>query len=366
MLDLREKISGALESLLGHATHDAFRVQRTPAPASELGDLVALLVEQFVSAVTAYASLGRSFRYLVKHQTGSLVGGRLDITRSVQLRARGLGHLLVFDKNTVSYNTPVNRIVLAALREVEQLSQLVQIRPEDLARARGLAMLFADCRDAEILFGPRTSFVQQAQALLDATLPPHVRDMVALAGVILAHESFEHSAEATASVPRTWFLNLETLFETAVRSVLAEALSASHRVSRGGEQGKRVFEGVIDEFTAHPDLVVNDERGVVAVGDVKYKTWDGSATAGDLYQLLVHAAAFACEHAFLVFPSDRFAVRCLGPSATGCDVRFFAVDVRDLRGDLEALGAHLGFPHSSLQTGASGTVPTPTDHSVTE
>ena len=248
----------------------------------------------------------------------------------------------MFDKNTVSHNTPVNRIIFAALREIERLNRLIKIPSDDIVRARGLAMLFADCRDAEILFGRRTSFVDQAEALLATALPVFVRDMVALAGVVLAHESFENSAETTAAVPRTWFLNLEALFETAVRNVLAASLRASHCMTRGGEHGKRVFERVRVEYIAHPDLVISQVGGVEAVGDVKYKNWDGSAAGGDVYQLLVHAAAFQCRRAFLVFPSDGYEVRRLGDAATGCDVTFFTVDVRNLHRDVDRLIADLG------------------------
>ena len=342
VLEFREKIDGALVSLLGHATHDAFKMERAEAPASELGDLAALLIHQFLTSVTTYVSRGRHFHYAVEQRTGSLVGGSLDITRSIQLRARGLGHLLVFDKNTVSHNTPVNRIIFAALREIERLNRLIKIPSDDIVRARGLAMLFADCRDAEILFSRRTSFVDQAEALLATALPVFVRDMVALAGVVLAHESFENSAETTAAVPRTWFLNLEALFETAVRNVLAASLRASHCMTRGGEHGKRVFERVRVEYIAHPDLVISQVGGVEAVGDVKYKNWGGSAAGGDVYQLLVHAAAFQCRRAFLVFPSDGYEVRRLGDAATGCDVTFFTVDVRNLHRDVDLLIADLG------------------------
>lgn len=341
-LELREKIAGALGSLLGYATHDAFRLERTQAPASELGDLAALLVRQFLSAVTAYASRGKEFRYAVERRTGSLVGGRLDITRSVQLRARGLGHMLVFDKNTISQNIPINRIILVALREVERLARLVRISPDDIVRARGLAMLFGDCRDAEILFGRRTSFVAQAQSLLDTTLQGPLRDMIALAIVVLAHESFDHLALSPAAVPRTWFLSLETLFETAVRNVLTDAMRPSRRITRGGEHGRRVFRKVTSEYAAYPDLVLSQAGAIEAVGDVKYKTWEGSAAVGDVYQLLVHAATFECRQAFLVFPSDRFEIRRLGDAVTGCDVMLFAVDVRDLRRDVASLVAELG------------------------
>ena len=77
--------------------------------------------------------------------------------------------MLVFEKNKISYNTPINRVILAALREIENLKYLVDIPSKDISIARGLAMLFADCRDAEILFARRVSFIDQVQNLIGTT-----------------------------------------------------------------------------------------------------------------------------------------------------------------------------------------------------
>ena len=95
-----------------------------------------------------------------------------------------------------------------------------------------------------------------------------------------------------------------------------------------------------------------------AVGDVKYKTWDGSAAAGDVYQLLVHAAAFNCARAFLLYPSDHFAARRLGRAATGADVHLFAVDVRRMQDGIKMVATELGLEDgaqdqlSALATGS--------------
>lgn len=342
VVELREKVPGALASLLVHATHDAFKVERLTAPASDLGDLIGLLIRHFLSSVTAYASRGRGFRYVAEKKRGSLAGGRLDITKTVQLRARGLGHVLAFEKSAVAFDTPVNRVVLAALREVERLTGVVRLSQDDAVRARGLAMLFSDCRDADIVFGRRLALVDQAHALLQTPLSSAVRDMVALASVVLAHESFEHSESTGRSTPRSWFLNLEVLFETAVRSVLADLLSHSHRVTTAADYRRRVFGAVVGEYGAHPDLVVSRELRVEAIGDVKYKTWDGKPSEDDIYQLLVHSAAFDAPKAFLVYPSNTFEMRSLGKAVTGGSVASFAVDVRTLRRDLGRVVREMG------------------------
>lgn len=80
----------------------------------------------------------------------------------------------------------------------------------------------------------------------------------------------------------------------------------------------------------------------MTVGDVKYKSWAGSASAPDLYQLLVHAKTYDAERCFLVYPHDTFGVKRLGVASTGCDTWLFTVDVRALESDLPRLLAAVG------------------------
>lgn len=341
-IEVHEKIDGALRALLGYATHSAFRVEREAAPASELGDLAPILVKQFLDAVSGYASRGREFQYTSERHSGSLVGGRLDITQSLKLRARGLRHLLVFHKNTLSYATSLNRVVLAALREVEKLARVVPIPQGDVARARGFSLLFSDCRDAEVLFGPRDNLVRLAQEVADSrSATPVQADLASLAGVLLAHESFELSA-STGAAPRAWFLNLETLFEAAVLAVTRDLGKGAISVSHGRKDPLPIFSGSTSDFRANPDLVIRSDGKTLVVGDVKYKTWDGTAGQSDVYQLLVHAATFAAPAAFLVFPDERFAQRSMGMSATGQSTELFAVNVRNLDADLRRLLVAMG------------------------
>jgi hypothetical protein len=163
--------------------------------------------------------------------------------------------------------------------------------------------------------------------------------MLRLAGVILSHESFERTADDRTQVPRAWFLNLESLFETAVRRTLSSLCRDGWIVKRGVKPP--VFPETQIEFKG-ADLLVTRDGSVKAVGDVKYKEWAGGADASDLYQLLVHAAAFSSPLAFLVFPGERFAARSLGTATTGCATWLFSVDVRRLRGDLATVLSTMG------------------------
>lgn len=342
VLEVHEKVEGALRALLSFATGNAFRLERLPSPASELGPLLTLLVHQFLEEVTTYVSAGRECHYSRRHEVGSLVGGRIDTTLTAQLWARGLRHLISFERNVLTYDTPTNRVVLTALREVERLARVLAMPTTDTVRARTLTMLFSDCRDARTLFCERGELARMAQDTVRAYASARTRDLLSLAGVILAHESFEHMAAPSGTVPRAWFLNLENVFELAVRTVLQDLCGDGYTVEPGGRFVRPIFERASSEFRARPDIVIRAFDGFAAVGDVKYKEWTGRAAADDLYQLLVHAAAFGSPLCFLIYPGDAFDMRFLGKSATGVETWLLAPEVGRLAEDLEKGVAAMG------------------------
>jgi 5-methylcytosine-specific restriction endonuclease McrBC regulatory subunit McrC len=95
---------------------------------------------------------------------------------------------------------------------------------------------------------------------------------------------------------------------------------------------------------ADPDIVIYATEAT-HVGDVKYKDWERAAGArADLYQLLVHAAAFDGESSFLVYPHDKFEAVELGDAVTGSTCSLFAVDVRDVPSSVRRCAARLGIP----------------------
>jgi 5-methylcytosine-specific restriction endonuclease McrBC regulatory subunit McrC len=341
-LEIVEKVNGALASLLTYATYEAFRVDPLAAPATDLGELAVLLVRQFHAAVYGYVSRGRDRRFVQSPYAGSLVGGRINLTRTLQLRARGLGHLIAFDRNELTRSTDKNRVILAALREVEQLTDLIPLTDDDLARGRSLAQFFHDCRDAEVLFGKRSTLAAKAARLADQPLEGD-SDLLALAAVVLSHVSFENTAIVGAIAPRAWFLNLETLFEHAVRRCFHDVCYGS-QVIKGSAIGAGVFPTSPGLAPADPDIVIYAMQ-TTHVGDVKYKDWERAAGArADLYQLLVHAAAFDGGSSFLVYPHDKFEAVELGDAVTGSTCSLFAIDVRDVASSVRRCVARLGIP----------------------
>jgi 5-methylcytosine-specific restriction endonuclease McrBC regulatory subunit McrC len=341
-IEIREKVSGSLSALLQFAVGRDFRVEPHAGPSSEIGPLIALLIVHFVDAVRRYAGRGRRLHYRQLRLNGSLIGGRLDMTRTIRLRARGLRHLAAFEKQEVSFDVPVNRAVLAALQEIPRIAQLVELPENVVAKARSLALLFEDCRSADVIFGPRLEAARRSDALASAERDEDVADMLALATVLLSHESFDVGGSREGPSPRSWFLNLETLFERAVRECLGEVLAGVGTASSGRGAPMPIFVSRPDVYRANPDLVLRFGDGGILVGDVKYKAWDDVPAASDVYQLLVHAAAFGARRAFLVFPSEEFKMHPFGDAATGTELRLFGLDVRDLERQARLLLQGLG------------------------
>lgn len=345
VIEVHEKIEGALAALLAHAMRTSFKVEKLKAPASEVGPLIGLLAMQFVGALRRYISRGREFVYQREKRVGSLVGGKMDVTGTIRLHARGLRHLVQFEKDVVTHNTPFNRVVLAALREIDSLSRLVPVEKNVLACARALAVLFSDCRDTSVLFGVRSELVQLAQRLEAESKDDSRRDILALAMLLLTHESFEHTAATGSVSPRAWFLNLETLFEAAVRNTMNIVAAPDVCVLDGRDAPMPVFPASANRnFRANPDLVARVGSAIVAVGDVKYKAVDKGPAASDVYQLLAHATAFGASEAFLVYPSDSFSCRDIGTSAADVRVRVFTIDVRNLADHIGRVLTTLGVP----------------------
>lgn len=356
VLECREKVDGALLALLDAAIGN-FKLLRSPSPATELGPTIALIVRAFVAEVRQYVGNGREWRYDHHRTVSSLVSGRMHVPTTVGLRARGMRHLVAFDRPAISYAVDLNRIVFAALREVEVLSRLADLPPSDVSTARAMSLFFDDCRDPDTLSGSTTALAARAADLLEGPDGDRHNAMLALAGVLLSHNSFEPTTPLLGGVPLSWFLNLEILFERAVRQRLRAVTAPNVSVNKGAAATTPIFRET-GTLVADPDLVVRSPTKTV-VGDVKYKNWTGVAEPSDMYQLLTHAAAFGADIAFLVYPSDQFEAFNLGHAATGPATWLFAVDIRALDDSLMALCAHLDIAVQDLSYSATASAPSP-------
>jgi 5-methylcytosine-specific restriction endonuclease McrBC regulatory subunit McrC len=326
VLELNEKVEGALLALLRTGS-PSLRTVSTAAPLTKLGPMVALLAEAFVGEVRSYVGRGREWVYRSQRRTSSTIGGRLNVSETMRLRASGRRHQATFCRDEVSHATDMNRLLYAGLREIETLTQLMPIADSTLSGARAMSLFFEDCRDAEIVFGSSDKLAEMAAILRESGLYDEYENLLALAGILLSHNSFDPGETLPGIAPFSWFINLANLFEDTIRRRLRAVVANEFQIMLGRVSGLPVFHS--GALLAHPDIVISNSSFAI-VGDVKYKEWSAAAEASDLYQLLIHARVFNGDRAFLIYPSDSFAEVRLGSAVTGCETWLFAVDVRDL------------------------------------
>jgi McrBC 5-methylcytosine restriction system component len=350
-----EKVPGTLLALLAAATGAELRILEAQAPATQFDVVSRHLMSEFTQAAARYVAGRRRPRYAYREAQGPVLAGALDMARTMRLHATGrLGHF-AFGQGSVVRDEPLDRLVLAGLESLDRAAEALQLAPRTLYDARWLAGALAEVRDRAFLLMTQEALLSVADEVERAAdrLPDDV-DLARLAVVALLHRGFEPLSPQVDEVPRAWFVDLETLFESAVRTTMRQLLGAA-LVDRGEGFSRRMFTGGADASRTHPDLVVHRGPDVLAVGDVKYKALaaglgeEGGAGAGatprgqgkegrpDLYQVLVHAASLDAGKAFLVYAGDGFACRYPGVAATGAETWIAQVRPSELAADLAAM-----------------------------
>jgi len=343
--EIREKVEGTLLSLVTAITGADLRIEAAESPGSALDAVSRHLLREFTRAAGTYVANRRLPRYDYVDATGPVLGGTLDMPRTMRRHATGHLGTFAFRHGTVVRDEPLDRLVLAGLDELDRAALALRIDATTLFDARWLAGALAEVRDEAFVSTHLDRFLEVAAALESApTTSREDVDLCRLATVALLHRGFALRGEGSNDVPRAWFVNLETLFEEAVRQTLGELLP-TEIVDRGASYERRMFIGGQARGRTNPDLVIHHQGSVQAVGDVKYKARrgsgpgsdDGRGLAGrsDLYQVLIHAASLHADHAFLVYAADEaYRSHYLGISVT--DTRTWAVEVRPthLRDDL--------------------------------
>ncbi|MEL7739065.1 hypothetical protein AAG614_11835 [Citromicrobium bathyomarinum] len=342
VLEISEKFEGSLAKLLSLGAPKAPLVANAQAPVTPDAASTPLLILLFIRAARRYLSGHKRIGYIGRKDEGTLVGGRLDVRRTVRLHAKGMRHQAAFVRNATTADVGINRAIYAALRQVEVLSRTVSIATADLAAARALSTVLEECLPS-VRNSPKGSLVvaaTEASARYGRDSP--VGDAASLAAAVLDSAGFGGTQAWTRTIERSWFVNLETQFEGAVRTCVKSQLEGDYRTDRAVGRPP-LFPSTKGRYAANPDLVIRDGNGAVAIADAKYKELAGWPSASDIHELLCHASAYGAQKAFLVFPNESgFDSRHFGVSATGCDVWAFCVTFDDFEDDIRSALAITG------------------------
>jgi len=350
-LELRicEKAPGTVNALIATATGAELRIHESESPATDFDVVSRHLMGEFVSAAGRYVAERRRPRYKYESARGPVLAGSIDLARTVLLQTQGRLGTFAYEQGQVVRDEPLDRLVLAGLDELDRAAHALNLPGRTMYEARWLSGALEEVRDGRYTRTSRETFLEVADELDRAAETQHGdHDLAKLAAIALLHRGFEHRRGLDERVPRAWFLDLEGLFEQAVRETLRTVMSPKE-VDHGEGFERRMFQGGTDLSRTYPDLVLHEGAAVIAAGDVKYKTLaatlDDEVEAEprrkregrpDLYQLLLHAASLSASVAFLVYVADAdYGSRYLGISATGCAT--WAAEVRPchLAEDLE-------------------------------
>lgn len=335
LLEVKEKFSGSYEKLLSLGLSRPPKYTKTSSPVAPDRNSTSLLISLFIMSAKTYLSGFKISEYEMREDKGTLASGRLNIRRTVGLRSRGLSHQVAFTRSVLTADLDINRIIYAALREVGVVARFVPINRNDVSTARALAVTLSECRSS--LWNSVDDLKERATAFSERKdIHPVARDAVSLAAAVLDAAGFGGAGSWAKVVGRSWFVNLETQFENAVRAEIKRQLHTS--TVTGAVRRPPLFKPDPGRYAANPDVVIARGEAIMAIGDAKYKEFTIWPSASDVHELLAHSAAYGVKRAFFVFPhEERYFVKSLGRAPTGCHIWVFGVTFDNFEDDIGRL-----------------------------
>lgn len=343
LLRIEEKIPGALAALLEVAGDLDARITQTPGLADRSGRIVTQLAERFLGSLAEYLLAGREKRYVMESFVSGLPRGKVDLGRTMRLRARGRADLLAFRADVLSPDLLENRLLGLGLQALDHVVEAWTAGSQMLTRIRTFAVLFEDVAWPEMRRWSNDRLEAAFQRTIMEGSSPNKRALLSFARMFALH--FGVGSAAEIATPVSWFVNLESLFEDAVRMALKRAAQVGVpvvEVTDWRAERRYVLSSPDELFRAEPDIVISTRARSLAIFDAKYKDFDGKPNAGDVYQLVAHARAYGVTTCALVYPAAAFALRHVGDADGGCKIYAASLSLTDLASDgfrlLEALG----------------------------
>jgi len=332
-VNIVEKVPGATNALLSALAPRSFQLTQATMRESLAGRPDAMIASMLIASTRTYLSHGGEAEYREEHLTGAYVTGRLDVRRTAGLRARGVRHRVAFSRNVLDDDTPLNRSIFGALGVLATPGASSEFGVHVTAGARALRSSFG-------LSAKTSSMMSRSELREEAALVAGAnhfrRDTSAQEAGVLASAVLEGAAflgeAGTRLIPRSWFVNLEELFERLLRKLVSDSLGEEAKVASaaewpGGTRPPPLFPEHSRRYASNPDLVIL-QKGCLTIGDAKYKDFDTWPSASDIYQLISHAAACGAERAGLFYPSEKgIVITPLGVAATGCHAWAFGIDL---------------------------------------
>lgn len=356
-LIIGEKLPGALRSLVMHSVPDDLRPVDAPSAVDETSPVMEILADRFCERLGTYLRDGQIKEYRVRTDISGSPRGRLDLGRTLRLQARGRVGLVAHQHGHLTADLAFNQLLALGLFAAEAIAGRANLSL--LAKCRTYAPIFEDLSwyPTWRMSLPLRAAAYQS-ALGDARATGALRDALAYARAMVLHLGVWGSL-GLDEIPTSYFVSLETLFESAVLSASEALYGDTWSIGKGAALGVSLFRDA-DGYVADPDIVARAGQHIVLVGDCKYKDLDGRPSHQDVYQLVAHCAALRCSNGLLVYPVSDVAegpsLNSLGTTRSGTTVRWAHIrpghllqDLAHVLGDLRMSAAIPAPLHDALQ-----------------
>jgi 5-methylcytosine-specific restriction enzyme subunit McrC len=251
-------------------------------------EIVAIMLARLVEKATHRGLLNG---YRVEDEALQAPRGRILFDE--QLRRRlGISPPVEVRHDIFTADILENRLLSAAVSAMSRMPLRSQRTRSELVRAQ---QLFGGVQRVE--FSPAA-----VPDVRFTSLNSHYRSALSLASLVLRSASLDLGVGGPRGA--ALLINMNVVFEQFVRRALRAALDVDARMLPDRPPSLRLDEGGV--VPLEPDLCIVDDRGVVWVGDAKYKRLPAGAYANaDLYQLLAYTVALGLPGGTLIYAADQ-------------------------------------------------------------
>lgn len=256
-----------------------------------------ILVKGFCFYLTQILDLGVSRGYYREEHGGYFLPKVNFSSTMAKYLSRGDDVSVVSDVFAFSANLRVNRILKAAC------VAFLRIMPRG-AQWREERMLLADALNALHRLVPEN--MEVGEQVLAWALPAWVRDAyygaLTVYAVLLGHTKIGFSYAAQGCKMPSFLFSLDDIFERFVRNTFRRALAGDgiNVLDGNNPNHQRPLFSDNKKFPVKPDLIFRKRRGILALGEVKYKP---KLDEGDRYQLISHVVAMGAPVGVWISPA---------------------------------------------------------------
>lgn len=312
LLTLISSAGGALTAI------NLLDVAYMSAPALPV-DVLRAIASAFVRELERVDRDGLTQAYVERDEQTSHLRGRVRFGDSIRgVWSRGVRHLADLRFFELTRDVPENRAIAHAVQVL-----LAHDRNVGLPVAAAALARFADAFDA-MQIRPDPSLLEGPYD--ERKLSPAYTRALRLAALVSAGRGVELPSRGGGIRLPSFIVNMESLFERYIRSLLARRLPA-HRVLDGNGVGAKPLFDDRPAPAANPDIIVRSgPPSPPIVLEVKYKP---AETRADINQVLTYALSYESPQVLLVLPCDSGAVQGLSHIGTirGVTVSRYSFDL---------------------------------------